>query len=184
MNSLLDRFLRRTRFLKVIRNLPKNAIVCDIGCGYNATFLLEISSFLKYGIGLDRSVGNFANQKIKLKHVQIEKIIPLRSKEFDVVTMIAVLEHLNYPQEVLDEVYRILKNGGRLILTTPTPLVKPILETLAGLRLINKKDIQEHKNYFWPENIKKMLKLANFKEENIKTKFFEFGLNNLVIAKK
>jgi len=37
----------------------------------------------------------------------------------DTVTLFQVLEHIAEPQQLLDEVYRILKPGGRLIITVP-----------------------------------------------------------------
>src|SRR3989344_5385413 len=38
---------------------------------------------------------------------------------YDAVLNTEVLEHVEYPQKVIDEFYRILKKGGKLFLTTP-----------------------------------------------------------------
>lgn len=46
---------------------------------------------------------------------------PLLSGSADIVTAIEVLEHVEDPQAFFDEVFRILKNNGELILTTPNP---------------------------------------------------------------
>lgn len=40
-------------------------------------------------------------------------------QRFDVVVMAEILEHIHSPHVALENVYRILKDGGRLILTTP-----------------------------------------------------------------
>mgnify|MGYP001594596229 CR=1 FL=1 len=101
------------------------------------------------------------------------------------VTIIAVIEHLDHPQKILNEAFRILKEGGKLILTTPTPLAKPILEFLSfKLRLVDKNEILGHKNYFWTKDVKKMLAESGFKENGMNNYFFECYLNNLIIVQK
>lgn len=185
MNSFLDKFFRWLRFRKVIKYIPKDSIVCDIGCGQQALFLKKISNLIKYGIGFDKKINDFKGLKYELKNFKILKKIPLKKGSCDAVTIIAVLEHVSDPQSLMNESFRILKKGGKLILTSPSPLSKPILEFLAfKLRLIDKKEIKEHKNYFWPLKIKKMLFKSGFKKNNIKNYFFEFFLNNLIIAEK
>jgi SAM-dependent methyltransferase len=44
--------------------------------------------------------------------------IPRPDDSYDVVVNTQVLEHVEYPQRVIDELYRILKPGGKLFLTT------------------------------------------------------------------
>ncbi|MFH1462560.1 MAG: methyltransferase domain-containing protein [bacterium] len=185
MDSFLDKFLRRLRFGEVVKHIPKNSIVCDIGCGSDALFLRSISGKIQQGIGLDEKVENYRDAKFEFKKFKVFKDIPLERESCDAVTMIAVLEHLTSLQLVLNESFRILKKGGKLILTTPTPLAKPILDFFAfKLRLIDEGEIRDHKNYFWPKDIKKMLKESGFTEEDIRSKYFEFFLNSLIIAKK
>jgi len=45
--------------------------------------------------------------------------LPFEDNSFDVVLLIEVIEHVRNPALLLDEIYRILKNGGVLILSTP-----------------------------------------------------------------
>lgn len=185
MNYFLDKLFRWIRFRKVKKYIPKDSVVCDIGCGSDVYFLKNILGLIKYGVGLDKDIEEYKDSKIELRNLEVFKSIPLEGEKFDVITMMAVLEHLDYPQEVLKESFRLLKRGGKLIVTTPTPLSKSILEGLAfKLQLINKEAIQEHKNYFWPREIKKILLEVGFKKEKIKSYFFEFFLNNLLIAQK
>jgi 2-polyprenyl-3-methyl-5-hydroxy-6-metoxy-1,4-benzoquinol methylase len=44
--------------------------------------------------------------------------IPRPDASYDVVINIQVLEHVEYPQKVIDELFRVLKPGGKLFLTT------------------------------------------------------------------
>ena len=45
--------------------------------------------------------------------------IPVQSNYFDAILCIAVLEHVENPEEVVPELYRVLKPGGHLILEVP-----------------------------------------------------------------
>ena len=45
--------------------------------------------------------------------------IPKDNDSYDVVINTQVLEHVEYPQKVVNELYRILKPGGKLFLTAP-----------------------------------------------------------------
>lgn len=45
--------------------------------------------------------------------------IPVESDYFDTILCIAVLEHVQNPEEVVPELYRVLKPGGHLILEVP-----------------------------------------------------------------
>jgi len=42
--------------------------------------------------------------------------IPVKSETFDIVLLSEVLEHLEQPYEVLNEIYRVLKPGGSVIM--------------------------------------------------------------------
>ena len=48
--------------------------------------------------------------------------LPFSSRKFDVVTMIEVLEHTNSDRQVLNECFRVLKPGGRMVLFVPNKL--------------------------------------------------------------
>jgi SAM-dependent methyltransferase len=45
--------------------------------------------------------------------------IPVESDYFDAILCIAVLEHVENPEEVVPELYRVLKPGGHLVLEVP-----------------------------------------------------------------
>lgn len=185
MGSFLDKFLRWLRFKEAVKHIPENSVVCDIGCGPDALFLKSISGSIRQGVGLDEKVENYRDAKFEFKKFKIFSKVPLGRESCDIVTMMAAIEHLANFQSVLNEIFRILKNGGKLILTTPTPLAKSILEFLAfKLRWIDEREIRDHKNYFWPKDIKRMLGDSGFKEKNIKSNYFEFFLNSLIVAEK
>lgn len=45
--------------------------------------------------------------------------IPVEDAAYDTAILCEVLEHLENPEQVLKEIFRILKNGGTLIISTP-----------------------------------------------------------------
>ena len=45
--------------------------------------------------------------------------IPLEAESIDKVLCCEVLEHLEEPQKAIKEIYRVLKQGGELILSVP-----------------------------------------------------------------
>ncbi len=181
--ALTEPLLRRIRRNKALRYIPVNSALCDIGCGLNGDFLRSISHKISMGIGIDKKVTPYHDNKIKLMRVDIGKGLSLESEMFDSVTLLAVLEHLEHPYPVLKECYRILKPAGVLVLTTPTPLSKPLLEFLSfKLRIISREEVEDHKHYFTGREIKTNLEIIGF--QSVVSKTFLFKLNRLVVAYK
>lgn len=92
----------------------------EIGVG-RGDFLLE---FHKAGLnccGVDReesSVDLLAGLDIKQCDIS-EQELPFDDHSFDVVYHKSLIEHLYDPRHLMDETYRVLKKGGKLIILTP-----------------------------------------------------------------
>jgi len=185
LSSQLDRIIRWLRFRKIVPHIPPGAVVCDIGCGENAVFLRSIAPKISRGYGFDIVVKSFEDHALKISEYDLQGVIPLPDQSVHIVTLMAVLEHLTHPQEILNEIFRVLKPRGKLLLTAPTPLAKPILEFLAfRLHLIDEASIRDHKTYFWREDLKRMLTNAGFSSQHLKHSYFELYCNNDVVAEK
>lgn len=177
----LDRLFQNIRTGKVIKHLKENSVVCDLGCRNDAGFLNKISDRISRGFGFDIEGGQSNNAKIEIRKLDLNNgRVSLDDNSVDMVTMLAVLEHLDSSTNAFKEAFRILKSGGKFILTTPSKRSEKILNFLASMNLINKEDIAGHKKYYLPEEIVKSL--GEFKRVN--WEYFEFGLNILVIAEK
>lgn len=180
---LLEIFLSFLRFRKIIRLIPENSIVLDLGCGYHGRLLSKIKNKISSGLGIDLSVDPiFSNEKIKLLSRDLNESLPVTDNEFDVVVSLANLEHLEDPRGMIQEIYRSLKPGGFLLLTTPSIYGKPVLELLAFLGLISKQEIRDHKNYFNKKILKDYCENIGF--SSCKHKYFQAGMNNFLIAIK
>lgn len=188
--NALDWFIARIRYNKILRTAPfqkKDLVVCDIGCGIEGNFLSSISDRIAYGYGFDMKTENRKFGNIELKQVDdLHDGIPLPDNSVDLVFLIAVLEHLSDPQQILKEIRRILKltPPGRLVLTTPTPLGKPVLEFLAfKLHIVNEAEILDHKHYYTGEEIRDICQVCGLEAGNTYHKFW-FGMNSIACAIK
>lgn len=180
----IDSIIRYYRTKFVLPHIEFGATICDIGCGANPFLLKTINSRITKGVGLDCLVKNsIYNDKIELKNADLSSIpLPIPNTAFDVVTMLAVLEHLNNPNSIIKECFRTLKPKGKLILTTPSPPSKPILEAMAKLNLISREGIADHKHYFSTKEIIALLSNEGFTKIKIWHK--ALGLNTVAVAIK
>lgn len=179
--------LRTGRILKILRNMDGLKDIVDIGTGYHAKFLIRLVDSLpniETGIGVDMSIDrSLESGKIRLVQTDLNEELPLGKNAYDAVISTAVLEHLENYELALREMYRILRPGGSVFITTPSPSAKPILEFLAfKLSLLDKLEIGDHKNYFSKNNLNDLLLNAGFK--NVRVDSFQCGLNNFASGKK
>jgi ubiquinone/menaquinone biosynthesis C-methylase UbiE len=178
-----DRFVAWCRFRAAAPHIRVGSTVCDLGCGAGAPFLQYVESRLVTGVGLDEHVGVSPREKISVVAADITARLPLESAQFDHVTMLAVLEHLTQPVQVLAEAYRILRPQGTLIMTWPSPVVDPILEVLTRVKVVHHElGFDQHQPRIPKKKLKEMLREIGF------TRFeegrFEMGLNNWLVAHK
>jgi len=182
--SRWDRWLASWRYAEIKKRMRTPAIVCDIGCGMSGEFLRLISPRIVQGYGFDRKVQPETAGNIRLQPVaDLSAGLPLADECVDHVTMIALMEHLAEPLELLAEARRILKKGGRLIISTPAPRAKPLLEFLAfRLKMIAAYEIADHKFYYPAASLRRCLEQAGFSD--IVTGTFQFGFNQIAVARK
>lgn len=158
----LTREIRTRKALEFI--LPKEIHV-DVGCGSEKYLLKKSPCHIK--IGFDKQLGEF-----------IDKKIPLEDNGADYITMLAVIEHLSFPLEIVKECYRILRDEGILIITTPKAKGSWIMKFYAPHFAKNK---GEHKQYFNYRQMQTLLK-GYFSIRTYRN--FEFGFNQLFVCEK
>ena len=103
------------RQLIEVRDKAKGRLL-DVGCGAKPYSLL-FSPMVEEYIGLDLlSTLHEAEQADVYANAMA---LPFQSTFFDMVLCTEVLEHVPNPPRVVDELFRILKPNGYLLLTTP-----------------------------------------------------------------
>jgi 2-polyprenyl-3-methyl-5-hydroxy-6-metoxy-1,4-benzoquinol methylase len=178
----IDRILQSWRIAKVQPYITRGARVLDIGCADGALFR-QLAAQISSGVGVDpaleQSVGDGRFHLIAgpLTHALGS------AGEFDVITMLAVVEHL--PEEVVPEMreqcVRLLKPGGLLLITVPSAQVDRLLDWLTRLHLIAGMSLHEHHG-FDPAEVPRWFGCPEL--ILLRTRRFQLGLNNLFVFRK
>jgi len=113
----------------------------------------------------------------------LDSKLPFTEGYFDVVTMLAVLEHLSNPLGIVKEIERVLTRKGRLVLTVPSKLSRPVLEFLSyKLKIVNEDEIRDHKKYYDYTELKNLFAQTSLTIE--RHKYFQLGMNNFCVILK
>lgn len=125
--------------------------VLDVGCG--------IGDFLSYrgqdtvGIDINQLNVNYCKSLNLEAHLIADEIFPFEKMVFDSVVLDNVLEHLVKPEVTLNEISRVLKNNGILIIGVPGK---------KGYTMDN-----DHKRFYDEKDLDDLLDTFNYK----RTKF-------------
>jgi ubiquinone/menaquinone biosynthesis C-methylase UbiE len=183
-DAILEPLLRQLRYKKVVDHIPVNTKVLDIGCGRSANFLKAISPKIAEGIGVDFKVEPINIRNIHTIQLKLAYELPFENESFDVVTMLAVLEHIEHEKSILKEIHRVLKKDGKLVLTVPSVWSKPILEFLAyRLKIVDELEIRDHKRYYNRQKLRNVL-VEECKFRNFQHQYFQLRMNNFCTATK
>ena len=102
-------------------HVPTNSLTLDIGCGAGSN-LKVLSSAGINAIGLDRSIYalSLISKKLEVPLLNGDlNELPLRLNSVGLIVAMDILEHLDDDTGGIIEFYRVLSNGGMLIVTVP-----------------------------------------------------------------
>ena len=178
----LDRYLQNRRINLVKEFLTPADDVLDIGCADGAMFR-RLQGRYRYGYGVDPTLDS--EVETELYHLYpgvLPEALP-PGLQADLITILAVLEHLP-PQEqtsLAKNCEAILKPGGRVVITVPSPRVDDLLHVLGRLRVIDGMSMHEHYG-FVPAHTLRVFAEPDFRLMTHRK--FQFGLNNLFVFER
>jgi ubiquinone/menaquinone biosynthesis C-methylase UbiE len=182
---LLEPLLRKFRLKKVMPHILKGEPLLDVGCGTSATFLKAVSPHVSKAYGVDFKVnsGKIGNN-IYTEQLTFSDRLPFEDDQFSTVTMLAVLEHISNEAGIINEVYRVLRPGGKLVLTVPSIWAKPVLEFLSyKLGIISEAEIRDHKRYYTRDRLRACL-IRNGQFSAFFHRYFQLWMNNFCVVTK
>jgi glycosyltransferase involved in cell wall biosynthesis/predicted SAM-dependent methyltransferase len=112
----LQRYWQRHRYRIVVGRAGSTSSVLDVGCGSS-----RILSANPRWVGLDVLIGKLRHASQAGNRVVQGSVLalPFSSGSFECVICSEVIEHIAADERVFDELGRVLRHGGRLILGTP-----------------------------------------------------------------
>jgi len=133
----IDRAIRYLRIRQARRHITDGSSVLDVGCSDGSLFV-ALADRISHGVGVDPRLMDTQHDG---RFRYIADGFPtdaLNAERFDVITMLAVLEHV--PDEELsawaEACALLLTPKGIVIATVPQPRVDSLLHLLIRLRLI------------------------------------------------
>ncbi len=115
---------RRKLFARLIESmgLAKDAVVLDVGTstGTNLRMLRDEGFENVEGLDLNPEAQRYCEAK-GLGHVRLGSVteLPYRDSAFDLVLATDVIEHVDEDGRAFGEIWRVLRPGGRTIITVP-----------------------------------------------------------------
>lgn len=124
--NILEKYIMRYEKyrLNIINRLIKNrGIFLDLACGNGQALILNLNRFSKlYGFDVSKTRIIEAKKALKdtqnkviLKRVDLNLGVPLQNASVDTVICEASLSYFIRPDQIIEEIYRVLKPGGEFI---------------------------------------------------------------------
>lgn len=149
------------------RWVPKNKRVLDIGCGWGeALGYFGARGCDAYGVEADHNVAKVAEKFGYKIHIGLFDPNVYEANFFDYVILDQVIEHLADPVQTMQEISRILKPNGVVIIATPN--MKGWGARCFGRRWIHW-HVPYHLHHFFLQSMRSLAEKANLVLEKHKT---------------
>lgn len=106
-----------------LAGLPAGAPILEVGCG-DGSFTQDLAQYSSNVTAIDISAAQIEENarrlpKIAFRQHDVAERFPFEDGSFDVIWCSEVLEHLFDPHFALREMHRVMRPGGRLLVTVP-----------------------------------------------------------------
>jgi len=181
----LSPFLEQQRIHQAVRFIPPNADILDIGCG-RARILEHLPSVHTY-VGLDlledvvlENRRHYPNHRFFCVDIERDQV-PAEGK-FDVIIMLAILEHLRDTTRTLSKLSEFLGDNGRIILTTPHPVAQLPHQFGARIGLFSRAAAEEHTRFFNRAMLADLVRGTGLSLSVYRR--FQVGLNQIAVCER
>jgi SAM-dependent methyltransferase len=178
----MDYLLQRWRNNLAAHYIRPGEALLDVGC-YDGWLLARVQARVSLAVGLDRKIpeGLLPERRNQLILSDTTTGLPFPDQSFSSVSLLAVFEHLHQKAEVVQEISRILRPAGRVILTVPGRQIDGLLDILITLGVADGMALEEHHG-FQAADTPALFEAAGF--VLLKWQRFQLGLNNLFVFEK
>jgi len=129
---------RRFALEMVEARVPPGSSILDIGCGtgHLAGDLMQ-RGYGAWGVDLSDAMVEYAREHFNRDRFRVGDIeqIPFPDNTFDAVMCLGVMEYLEKDEPALREIWRVLKPGGRAVITTPSSICPFFYMDVAFLKM-------------------------------------------------
>jgi SAM-dependent methyltransferase len=176
----IDRVLQNWRARKARPWIQEGAQVLDIGC-HQGEFLNSLGERIGPSVGLDPLAVPETTPRYRVLNELFKPPMAFPDGSFDAVVMLATLEHIRDKDPLARECWRLLRPGGRVIITVPSGFVDVIVHLLCKVRLADGMSLDEHHGYD-PRTTPEVFGRHGFVLERWRR--FQLGLNHLFVLRK
>ena len=187
--GLLEPFLARQRARQANLLIPpelRAGRILDIGCGSFPYFLSH--TFFTEKFAIERNIPGSPPPDIRWCAIDLnnETRLPFEEGFFSVITLLAVVEHLDRTKltSLFQEAYRVLRPGGRVIITTPAAWSDKLLRGMARVHLVSAEEIEEHAYAYTLPLLGWYFGRAGFAMNKVRFGYFELMLNMWATAER
>jgi ubiquinone/menaquinone biosynthesis C-methylase UbiE len=193
-------------FKERVGDIPGKKVL-DVGFGSGGIAIaFNLAGAVSYGVDVDPELKIIADKNIAENSAKAElKIydgvnLPFPDNFFDYIVSSSVLEHVSFPEKLLNDVFRVLKPGGRFLLTLPNKYAPLETHTLAYfvswmprwmadwyLKILKRSPLKDDNLHFYSYfDILKMLRKTSYKYEIIYKDLSAVSVwkKNLILALK
>jgi len=170
----VQKFWQRKKIDDVLKFIGSNCLILDIGSGSGmiSKFASEKNIVVPFDIS-KKCISNSLKLNPSLFGVVGDAMeIPFKDNSFDTIICVELIEHLQNPDKCMNEIHRVLKDNGNLIMTTPNyRSFWPLLEFLWDEFGRGRNYRFQHISKFNIDSIKNTLTKYNFRIKSIRTTF-------------